>query len=78
MRARQRGSVMSEYVIVTLLLSLMVFYGLVGGNFAGTDADKSTGEDLNRLAVDGKGPAPGLSQALQKRGDDFTNQIYQP
>ena len=78
MRARQRGAVMSEYIIVTVFLSLMVLYGLVGGNLFGTDAEQSTGEDYNPKAADGKGPAPGVVQVVHERGDTFAAQIYQP
>ena len=78
MRAKQRGAVMSEYIIVTVFLSLMVLYGLVGGSLFGIDAEQSTGEDFNGQSGDGKGPAPGVVQAVHARGDTFATQIYQP
>lgn len=74
----QKGAAMSEYIIVTAFLSLMVLYGLVGGDIFGTDSTKSTGEDFNRDAPGGVGPSPGVVQSIHERGKTFANKIYQP
>jgi len=59
---RQKGAVMSEYVIITVFLSLVVLYALLGG-----DILKST-----------PGESPGVVKAVHDRGESFANQIYQP
>jgi len=65
-RARQSGSVMTEYVLVTALVTMGVWLAAVGGNGGGSlfDAMDEERDDYRRvIAVDNKDEKPEYSQA---------------
>lgn len=85
MRRRSEGSAMSEFVILSVFASVLIYYGLMGaaepsllGGGRGplnTSVGAGTGALLDR--VDEKAvAAPGLMQALHYKQEEFIEEIY--
>lgn len=72
-----KGSVTIEYVIVTLLLMIPVWYALMGGSGPWTSTPQNKG-NLTKPAVAPVSINPGVVQALGERENDFANAINQP
>lgn len=83
--ATQAGQALTEYMIGTVFLVIIVWYGLVGGSpdalgnggLWETDAVNAKGTYLEQRQPSAKA-LPGLIQSLHKKQDDFQNYIYQP
>lgn len=83
---RSQGQAMIEYIFCTMVLTIFVWYALIGGS-----ADPATGQggrwetdaiDVSGRLVDQQFPtgtkAPGLVQSLHKKQEDFRSAIYSP
>ena len=64
-----KGSVTIEYVIVTLLLMIPIWYALMGGPGPWTSTSQTVTPNTSN---------PGVVQALGNREDNFANAINQP
>ena len=86
-RQKQRGQVMTEYIIVSVFLSILVWYAIVGGSVDPTtkkggwtdpDLTEGTGTYYDKYHDTAGLEAPGLVQAMQSKQDRFASQIYKP
>lgn len=83
MRTQQRGSAMSEFMIMSVWASVLIYYALVGAA-----PDETTGRTgpLNQSTAAGTGALldrldedaiafPGLTQSLKVKQDNFITEI---
>jgi len=85
LNATPKGQVLTEYMIATVFLSLMVWYAIVGGSVdaAGQgglddlDGSPSTGTYLDRQHSDAIS-MPGLVHVLHQKQKTFATEIYGP
>ena len=75
-KSSQCGQAMSEYVIVTMFLSMLLWFAIAGVDWS--KPEPTTTEDslyYGEHAVKGE---VGLVQAIHGKQNEFTNSIYKP
>lgn len=76
---RQFGSITMEYVIVTLLLMLPIWYAFVGGSGSWSDTERDANTGNLTIPIDkASDHPPALVRTLNKRQKDFVHELYQP
>ena len=75
----QHGQIMKEYIIVTVFLSILVWYAIVGGGgWTDTTLTEGTGTYYDEYHDTAGLEAPGLVQAINNSQDRFAGEIYKP
>lgn len=81
------GQVMTEYLVVTIFLVILVWYAIVGGSVdpstkkgGWTDPELTlgTGNYYDEYHETSDLEAPGLVQAIHNKQDTFASEIYKP
>ncbi|OUR88226.1 hypothetical protein A9Q81_24465 [Gammaproteobacteria bacterium 42_54_T18] len=85
--SRLRGQVMTEYLIATMFLVILVWYAIVGGTtdpktkkggWADTELTPGTGTYYDEFHDTAGLEAPGLVQAIHNKQETFASAIYKP
>ena len=85
LNGNKKGQVLTEYLIATIFLSLMVWYAIVGGSVNGLgegglhdqSGPNATGKLLDRQSP-GAIAMPGLVHVLHQKQKTFAKEIYGP
>lgn len=83
---KSKGQALTEYMVATVFLTIIVWYAFVGGSVDDTTGQGGLWEDqpVNATGnyLDRQHPnniaLPGLIQAVHQKQEDFAAKIYEP